>query len=269
VQDTFVVLEAEGGRIVRAIGSAIDITTRKKHEEQLRVSNDGLQQFAYAAAHDLQEPLRVVMIFTQMLTNAFEGKLTEPASTWLSYVTDSTWRMHELLRDLRVYAEIAQDQHGEKIACDANRALRRAIEQLEPALQESAAQVEFGVLPRVWCREAYLVQLFQNLLSNAVKYRSEAPPKIKVSAERLPGEWLFSVEDNGIGIDENYASQVFSMFRRLDKNVSGTGMGLAICTKVIERCGGRIWVEPNRLNGSIFHFTMPNQSDAGPGIASE
>lgn len=257
VHDSFLVLDAYDGTLKRAIGATLDVTERKRREEELHNSNEDLRQFAYAAAHDLQEPLRMVTVFTQMLENAWRERLDDNTRTWMGYVIEGAERMQALLSDLRVYTEMAQASSSREVHTDLNRALTKAIDNLNFAIQESAAQITSGSLPEVNCREVYLVQLFQNLLSNSIKYRGPDPPRIHVTAERGRGEWLVAIQDNGIGIDPKYSSQIFGIFKRLNRKVPGTGMGLAICARVVERCGGRIWVESEPNKGATFKFTLP------------
>jgi PAS domain S-box-containing protein len=258
VLDSFLVLETRHGSPRRVIGSTIDITERKRKEEELRSSNEDLRQFAYAAAHDLQEPLRMVSVFTQMLHNGWRDRLDATTQTWMNFVIEGTQRMHSLLTDLRVYTEMANISPSGPVLCDANHALNIAIHNLQPLIEDSGARISSSTLPSdLRCREDYLVQLFQNLLSNSIKYRSAEPPQVHIDVTTGPGEWLFSVQDNGIGIDPQYASQIFGIFKRLSRKVPGTGMGLAICARVVERCGGRIWVESQVGQGATFNFTLP------------
>jgi PAS domain S-box-containing protein len=257
VHDSFLVLDAQDGTLKHAIGSTLDVTERKRREDELRNSNEDLRQFAYAAAHDLQEPLRMVTVFTQMLESAWKERLDENTRSWMGYIVEGAERMHALLSDLRVYTEMAQATPTREMRTDLNRALKKAMENLDMAILESDAKVSSDTLPEVNCREVYLVQLFQNLLSNSIKYRAGEPPLIHVSAERGRGEWLIAVRDNGIGIDPKYSSQIFGIFKRLNRKVPGTGMGLAICARVVERCGGRIWVESAPGQGATFKFTLP------------
>lgn len=257
VHDSFLVLEADNGALKHVIGSTLDVTERKRREEELHNSNEDLRQFAYAAAHDLQEPLRMVTVFTQMLENAWRERLDDNTRTWMGYVIEGAERMQALLSDLRVYTEMAHASSSREVHTDLNRALQKAIDNLNMAIRESGAEVTHGALPEVNCREVYLVQLFQNLLSNSIKYRGVETPKVHVSAERGRGEWLIAVKDNGVGIDPKYSSQIFGIFKRLNRKVPGTGMGLAICARVVERCGGRIWVESEPDKGATFKFTLP------------
>lgn len=199
----------------------------------------------------------MVTVFTQMLENAWRERLDDNTRTWMGYVIEGAERMRALLSDLRVYTEMSQATPSREVHTDLNRALQKAIDNLDMAVRESGAEVTHGTLPEVNCREVYLVQLFQNLLSNSIKYRGAEAPKVYVSAERGRGEWLIAVEDNGIGIDPKYSSQIFGIFKRLNRKVPGTGMGLAICARVVERCGGRIWVESEPGKGATFKFTLP------------
>jgi PAS domain S-box-containing protein len=259
VEDTFVVLESENGAIRRAIGSTVDVTERKQREEQLRVSNEDLRQFAYAAAHDLQEPIRSVTLFTELLERALNNRLDSNSRLWMNHITGGGRRMQTLLRDFRIYAELAQlDAATVKQRGSAQTALSTALESLAPAAREAAAEITSDPLPDVACSEPHLVQLFENLIGNAIQYRGNADPlRIHVSAVERPDEWMFSVSDNGIGIDPCYAQKIFGIFKQLARSETGTGMGLAICAKVVERCGGRIWVNSELGKGATFLFTLP------------
>ncbi|MBX9601447.1 MAG: PAS domain-containing protein, partial [Bryobacteraceae bacterium] len=267
VRDTFADYRTPGGICV--IGHTIDISDQQRREEEQRQINEDLRQFAYAAAHDLQEPLRMVTIFTQLLDKSWPGGLEGQRKEWMQYIVDGAVRMHDLLRDLRAYAEFAQRTPGEPAVGNASAAFHAAVSNLQVAIAESQAEVTSDPLPEVCCPEIALVQMFQNLVGNAIKYRSAAAPRIHVWAERRDGMWMFSVRDNGIGIDPRYATHIFGIFKRLSRSTPGTGMGLAICARVAERHGGRIWVESALGEGSTFRFTLPGKPETGPLIAAK
>jgi len=250
---------------VRMVGIAQDITERKRAEEKLKLaladlarSNKDLEQFAYVASHDLQEPLRMVSSYTQLLARRYQGQLDASANKFIAYAVDGANRMQRLIEDLLAYSRVGTRAKGfELIDCTA--VLDRALANLKAAIDASGAVVTHGPLPAVVHDNLLLVQLFQNLIGNAIKFHVEAPPRVHVSAEQKGGEWVFAVRDNGIGIDPQYAERIFTIFQRLHTNeeYSGTGIGLAICKKIVERRGGRVWVESQPGSGSTFYFTVP------------
>ena len=236
---------------------AIDDVTESN--DQLRKMNEDLKHFAYAAAHDLQEPLRMVTSYTQLLAREYKGKLGKDADQFIAYAVEGAQRMEDLLRGMREYWQVSERGEEHNTSVDSNGGLEKALLNLQKTITESAAAVTHESLPTVWAEEAALVQLFQNLVGNAIKYRSKKPPKVHVSAGKDDqGEWVFSVKDNGIGIDPQYAEKIFGMFCRLNRTeYEGTGIGLALCRKVVESLGGRIWVESKLGHGSDFKFTIP------------
>jgi two-component system CheB/CheR fusion protein len=236
-----------------------DTTERKQAEEALQTANAELQHFAYALTHDLQEPLRMVVNFTDLLGREYAGKLGPEADSFIAYSVEGALRIEALLKALLTYWA-ASDQDPKPTSVDCNAVLSKAIANLHVAITESHAVVTSDPLPAVVTEEVMLVQLFQNLLSNSIKYRGEEVPRIHVSAEAAADGWVFSVRDNGIGIDPEDASRVFGMFKRLHgTEIPGTGIGLALCKKVVERQGGRIWVEPGTGPGAVFRFSLPNR----------
>ncbi len=235
-----------------------DVTDRKRAEEALRTTNAELQHFAYALTHDLQEPLRMVVNFTELLAQEYGGKLGEDADKFISYSVQGALRIEALLKALLAYWEMSERERGSLSMVDCGAVLAKTLFNLQAAIAESGASVTSDLLPAVVAEEVLLMQLFQNLISNSIKYRGKEPPKIHVSAERDGEGWRFAVRDNGIGIDPQDAERVFGMFKRLHgSEIPGTGIGLAICKKVVEREGGRIWVESEPGRGATFMFTLP------------
>jgi light-regulated signal transduction histidine kinase (bacteriophytochrome) len=235
--------------------------SRKALEEsiaELARSNADLQQFAYVASHDLKEPLRIVASYTQLLARRYKGKLDADADEFIRYAVDGANRMQWLINDLLAYSRVtSQDQVLEEVDCDS--VLEEVLSDLRVAIEESRAVVTHDPLPRVMADRGQLGQLFQNLIGNAIKFHGKEPPQVHVTAERKPDEWAFSVRDNGVGLDPQYAERIFVIFQRLHdrEEYPGTGIGLAICKKVVERHGGRIWVVSQIGQGATFHFTLP------------
>ncbi len=244
----------------RTILLAIEDATDRKHaEEALRTTNAELQHFAYALTHDLQEPLRMVVNFTQLLAEEYDGKLGKDADKFISYSVQGALRIEALLKALLAYWEVSERERGRLGPIDCGAVLAKTLFNLQAAIVESGAVVTSDSLPTVAAEEVLLMQLFQNLISNSIKYRGKETPRIHVSAERYGYGWLFAVRDNGIGVDPQDAERVFGMFKRLHgSDIPGTGIGLAICKKVVERQGGRIWVESEAGQGSTFKFTIPS-----------
>jgi len=246
-----------------------DITERKHAEaalhaahEELKRSNAELAQFAYVASHDLQEPLRMVSSYTQLLARRYADRLDGDAKEFMAYVVDGAARMKQLIEDLLAYSRVGtRGRQFHDVAVEAP--LRRAIANLRAAIEEASASVSFDALPTVPADESQLAQLFQNLIGNALKFRSPSVPRIHVSCSEREREWEFSVADNGIGIEPQYFERIFMVFQRLHNKTEypGTGIGLAICKKVVERHNGRIWVESVPDQGTTFHFTLPKQQE--------
>jgi PAS domain S-box-containing protein len=255
----------ERGDVLGVFAAARDITERKHVEEKLAAmaaelerSNNDLEQFASVASHDLQEPLRMVASYTQLLAERYEGQLDEKAQKYIAYAVDGAVRMQRLVNDLLTYARVGT--RGNPIApTDAGRVLGQAIGDLATAIEESRAVVTHEELPLLRADASQLRQLFQNLLANALKFRSEEVPRVHVSARDEGRDWVFAVRDNGIGIDRQYAERVFVVFQRLHtrRDYPGTGIGLALCKRIVERHGGRIWFESEPGKGSTFLFTVP------------
>jgi PAS domain S-box-containing protein len=235
--------------------------TLRHANEALRRANDDLEQFAYSASHDLREPLRTVAVYTQLLKHHFGNNLDPKADTYVRYTVTGAKRMEALMNDLLSYVQAARGMDEEPPTIDANDVLNKTLANLETVIHESGAAILSASLPRISVHTIHLEQLFQNLIGNAIKYKSDVPPQIEISATRSANEWTFSVKDNGIGIDPQYARQVFGIFKRLHSSeaYSGTGIGLAICHKIIERYSGRIWVESELGKGATFCFTLPGE----------
>lgn len=240
------------------------LKTRQDLEQsvaQLGRSNADLQQFAYVASHDLQEPLRMVSSYTQLLAKRYRGRLDADADEFIAYAVDGATRMQKLIQDLLAYSRVSTGrQTFEPTPMGA--VLSYAMDNLLSAIKESQAVITQDRLPTVRGDAKQLAQVFQNLLSNAIKFRGDQPPIIHISAQRKDGEWLFSVRDQGIGIDPQYAGRIFVIFQRLHTRAEypGTGIGLAICKKIVERHGGRIWVESEAGKGATFWFSLPDPS---------
>jgi PAS domain S-box-containing protein len=249
----------ERGKTVALSVIARDITERKQAENDLRRANQDLEQFAYSASHDLQEPLRTIKIYSQLLADRL-GTVVEGASAeFLDFLRNAATRMELLVRDLLAYTQVTRLDApiGE---VDANEAVGEVIANLGGAITESGAVITFDKLPAVSVHSTHMRQLLQNLIGNAIKYRSEdRAPAVHIGAERQDGCWLFTVRDNGIGIQPEFREQIFGLFSRLHNadRYSGTGIGLAICQRIVERYHGRIWVESEPGSGSAFRFTVP------------
>jgi signal transduction histidine kinase len=248
---------------------AEDITERKRAEqiiatsnEELRRANTDLGQFAYSASHDLQEPLRQVAVYSQLLEKKYAAVLDGKGLQYLSHCVEGAHRMEMLISDLLAYSQATNTSGEELERVDLNVVVEEVTRNLATLIQETGTTLTVDPLPAVPGHPVPLGHLFQNLISNAIKYRGTRPARVKISAERQGYSWLFRVEDNGIGIPQQFQSQIFGIFKRLHdkKAYPGTGIGLAICQKVVERYGGRIWVESEDGEGSTFLFTLPNDA---------
>lgn len=242
-----------------------EVTERKRGEEalankaeELAQSNKELEQFAYVATHDLQEPVRTVKSYTQLLAKRYQGKLDDEADEFLAYAVDGASRMGILINDLLSYSRIGSEGKNFKPA-DCDLVLSETLANLRTAIEETSGTVTNDPLPTVMADGSQLGQVFQNLIGNALKYRSEEPPRVHVAARQIDGHWQFSVRDNGIGIDPQYTERIFTIFQRLHTRgeYSGTGIGLAVSKKIVERHGGQIWVESAVGKGSTFYFNIP------------
>lgn len=246
------------GNISMWIGSNTDIHEQKEKEEELQRANDDLQQFAYSASHDLQEPIRNVAVYSELVAKRYHSVLDADGQQFLGFLQEGGRRLATLINDLLTYTRAGMAQVNEAPVA-ASQVLQHALSSLAEAIREGDARVTWDELPEVYMAESHLQQVFQNLIANALKYRSEAAPQIHVSAAVQGTGWRFSVRDNGIGIDPKYKEKIFGVFKRLhqDQKYTGTGIGLAICQRVVERYGGRIWVESEPGEGATFFFTIP------------
>jgi len=235
--------------------------------EELARSNADLEQFAYVASHDLQEPLRKVTSFCQLLQRRYQGQLDERADQYIEFAVDGAKRMQALINDLLAFSRVGRTSEA-FAPVDCDEALDRALANLETALDDAGAEVvRNGGLPTVEGDPSLLAALFQNVISNALKFRSDAPPRVEISAAQPDGEWSFRVTDNGIGIEEAYAERVFVIFQRLHAKelYPGTGIGLALCKKIVEFHGGRIWIDTDVPQGTAVCWTLPIAHDNGAG----
>jgi light-regulated signal transduction histidine kinase (bacteriophytochrome) len=272
-------LRSADGAIIGVIASVRDITERKQAEEALRATRDELQdrvrelseltadlarsnqeleRFAYVASHDLQEPLRMVASFTQLLQRRYHDRLDADADQYIAYAVDGATRMQALINDLLAYSRVGT--HGQPFRrVEAESLLKQALDNLQIALRETDAVVTHDLLPAVQGDASQLIQLFQNLIGNAIKFRGNQCPRIHVWAAHQDKGWCFAVRDNGIGIEAQFAERIFVIFQRLHTRTEypGTGMGLAICKKIVERHGGKIWMESAPGQGATFFFTIP------------
>ncbi len=267
----------EGGAVAGVFAAARDVTERKRAEEallraeaalraernELARSNAELEQFAYVASHDLQEPLRMVASYTQLLARRYEGKLDEDAHEFIGYAVDGATRMQQLISDLLAFSRVGT--RGKPLEpMESQAAYEEAVTNLELSIEECDAEVSADPLPAILGDHMQIVQLLQNLIGNAIKFHGESAPRVHVSAQRRDSDWLFSVADNGIGIDPQYFERIFVIFQRLQgrREFPGTGIGLALCQKIVARHHGRIWVESEPALGSTFYFTIPIQGES-------
>jgi len=242
---------------------SLELEERRRAEQELARSNAELEQFAYVASHDLQEPLRMVASFSQLLARRYRGKIDTDADEFIGFAVDGATRMQRLLNDLLAYSRVGT-RSKPFIAIDCNSVLSDALANLKPAIEESGAVVTHEPLPFIRGDEVQLTQLFQNLIGNAVKFHGQEPPQVHISAKRKDGDWVFTVQDNGIGIAPEQRERIFLIFQRLHhrSEYPGTGIGLALCHRIVERHGGRIWVESEVGKGSTFYFTLTGGKNA-------
>jgi PAS domain S-box-containing protein len=263
-----VAVRGRDNRIVRWLGACTDINDQMNYAADLRLANEALQrsnadleQFAYAASHDLQEPLRMISLYTQLLQEEYAGHLDATARSYVDFAVSGVQRMERLLQDLMAYSRVSRGPSDPVESSDAAVAVEAALGNLEAAVRKSGAQFHIGRLPPVAVPSVHLVLLFQNLVGNALKYAGDRVPEVWIDAEPADKLWKFMVRDNGIGIEPQYAKQIFGVFKRLHgAEYEGTGIGLAVCQRIVERTGGRIWLESTPGEGSIFHFTLPRSA---------
>ena len=258
----------------RALREKTEHILRRRVEEdlarkvdELARSNADLEQFAYVASHDLQEQLRMVTAYTQLLSERYAGKLDENADKYLGYASEGAQRMQILIQDLLAFSRVGRNGSNYS-SVDCNEVMAEVLKTLAPTIQESGAVVTPSELPRVWSDRTQVTQILQNLIGNAIKFRDKEAPKVSISAEKAGAYWQFSVRDNGIGIAPEYAENIFVVFQRLHARTEypGNGIGLAICKKIVERNGGKIWFESQPGSGATFKFTLPlHDSDGGNG----
>jgi light-regulated signal transduction histidine kinase (bacteriophytochrome) len=254
-----------------SLASLGDITERKQKEQErqelldeLQRSNKDLEQFAQVLSHDLQEPLRTVRTSCESLMKSLDGQLDDQDQVKLRFAVEGAQRMQTQINGLLEFARVGtQDESFE--TTDLNEVVKDAIANLSAAISESGATLSKDEFPTVPADRSQLLQVFQNLIGNAIKFRGDAPPEIRIAAQHIGHEWQFGISDNGIGINPQQADRVFMIFQRLhtQSEYPGTGLGLAICKKIIERHGGRVWIESEPGNGSTFHFTIPDRAPAG------
>lgn len=251
------------GEIAGASSITRDITDLKRQQEELRRSNADLQQFAYVASHDLQEPLRMVASYVDLLAERYKGQLDDRADRYIGYASEGARRMQQLVKALLTYSRL--NTRAKPFAeIDLNAVAARTVRALGLQIHETGAEIEIGVLPSIEGDEVQLEQLFQNLIANALKFRGEAAPRVRIDAKRQGRDWEVSVSDNGIGMDMRHVERIFEMFQRLHARgaYEGSGIGLALAKRIVERHGGRIWVESAPGEGSTFYFTLKASQDA-------
>jgi PAS domain S-box-containing protein len=264
VSVTEVVMAAPTAGETVIYGLMEDVSAQKGAEDELAQktaeltrSNADLEQFAYVASHELQEPLRMVARYTEMLAQRYKGKLDADADRFIGYVSDGTRRMQQLIDDLLSYSRVGTRGRPFE-ATDAEAVLDEVLRQLKGPIEASGAVVTHDPLPTLAGDRAQVLQLFQNLLGNAIKFRREEAPRVHVSATRMGRDWVFAFQDNGVGIEARDAGRIFGVFQRAHAgDFEGTGIGLALCKRIVDRHGGRIWVESRPGEGSIFKFTLP------------
>ncbi len=244
-------------RITHYLSIQEDITELKEIQQDLARSNAELQQFAYVASHDLQEPLRMIGSYVQLLSRRYKGKMDAAADEFISFAVDGVERMQKLINDLLAYSRLSTTARPHEVA-DLNVILEEVRANLKVAIAETGMVIEAADLPQIKVEQSQIMQLFQNLIANAIKFRSPHAPRVTISAQKAGNFWHFSCRDNGIGLDMRYAEKIFVIFQRLNNRLDypGTGIGLAVCKKIVERHGGRMWVESEIGKGSTFHFTL-------------
>jgi light-regulated signal transduction histidine kinase (bacteriophytochrome) len=259
------IAEDIGIQIAGAVANTLLFAERKRMEKALRKkteelarSNEDLEQFAYVASHDLQEPLRMVTSYVQLLSKRYKAKLDADANEFIDFAVDGAVRMRKLINDLLTYSRVGTQGKGLS-PTDSEAVLAQSVDDLKVTIEENGALVTHDPLPTVMADSPQLEQLFQNLIGNAIKFRGNEPPRVHISASRNGKGWVFSIRDNGIGMAPEYSERVFVIFQRLHsrQEYAGTGIGLAVCKKIVERHGGHIWVESDVGKGATFRFTIP------------
>jgi light-regulated signal transduction histidine kinase (bacteriophytochrome) len=239
-----------------------EILAREEIQRALQSSNAELEQLAYVASHDMQEPLRMVASYLQLVAQRYQGKLDADADEFIGFAVDGAKRMQALINDLLAYSRVGTKARP-FAPTDCEAIVATAISDLGMGIGETSARITRDPLPVVMADAMQMTQLFQNLLGNAIKFHGAEPPRVHIAAEPVGGDWCFSVRDNGIGVAPEYFERIFVLFQRLHgrREYSGTGIGLALCKKIVERHGGRIWVESSPGAGSVFRFTIPRRAD--------
>ncbi len=265
IQGNAYLLKDEDNKPLHLIGVNYDITDRvlaeqnlQKMNEDLTRSNSELERFAYVASHDLQEPLRMVTSYLQLLERRYKDRLDGDAIEFINYAVDGSSRMKTLINDLLAYSRVGT-RGNELKRTDFDKVMQRVLATLKTITDETHAEITFDPMPTIMADETQIEQLFQNLIGNAIKFQGEDAPKIHVGVQKDDQSWLFSVRDNGIGIDPQFYDRIFIIFQRLHnrEKYEGTGIGLAISKRIVERHGGRIWIESEQGKGSTFYFTLP------------
>ena len=263
IDDSGAPIKDNEGNIIGVVLTFRDNTERRKMMEDLKRSNTELEQFAYIASHDLQEPLRMISSFIQLLAKHYKDRLDEDADAFIAFIVDGAKRMQIMINDLLAYSRIGRIDKLFR-SFDTNIVLKNVLENLGKSIEETNAIITYDPLPTIVANESELIQLLQNLISNAIKFHNaEEPPVVHISAKLQKNQWIFSVRDNGIGIDSQFFDRIFIIFQRLHAKdeFGGNGIGLAICKKIIEQYGGKIWVESEVGKGSTFFFTIPKYND--------
>jgi light-regulated signal transduction histidine kinase (bacteriophytochrome) len=235
-----------------------EVAERKAAEESLKRSNEDLEQFTYAASHDLQEPLRVMSSYSQLLEKRYKDKLDQDANEFIDFIVDAAKRMQKLITDLLAYSRVGQKDIPAAEE-DLNQVVQKVLDGMAATLESSGGMVTYDKLPVLAVHETSMMQVFQNLIGNALKFRGKESSRIHISARKDGEDWVFSVQDNGLGIEPQYYGRIFQIFQRLHsrEEYSGTGIGLSICKKIVMNYGGRTWVESEHGKGSTFYFTLP------------
>ncbi len=256
-------VRGDQGEVFAGMAMSQDITELRERQRRLEEFNERLEQFAYAASHDLQEPLRMITTYLQLIEDRYGEHLDEEGREFFAYAVDGAKRMRNMVRSLLEYSRITS--RGQPLEpTDAQAVLDDVLTDLHLRIEETGAEVTHGDLPRVHADPDQLAQVFRNLIGNALQYSGHEPPRVHVDASPRKDEWVFSVHDEGIGIAEEHTDRIFEVFRRLEPSSSGTGVGLAICDHIVGRHGGEMWVESEPGEGSTFFFTLPRALSAEP-----